>query len=516
MPYDVLNEPLVEAAEGEAPIALTLPGLFAAWGQGRDVLLRGIRRHQRAAMYMFLSQLGAAAWLRAEDGEEVEASDEIWRERLLRIAPDSAWHLVQNDDTVPALLQAPVLPGETKGFKSRRSPDNLSILFAAKNHALKQSQIGEGSPWMWLASLVELQTMGGFGGRDNYGVVRMNGGQASRPMVAVYPDMREGPRWVRDITAIRNGAETLRGAMPEGFYAEPGKGLVATWLQPWDGVSQIALHDLDPLFVEVARRIRLRDAGDGRIEALVGNSKAARIAAAKDLCGRTGDPWAPLDGETKVLTVPAEGWNVRRLKNLIAPDASSTYRPSFLQRFQPGEARDMFFHAAVVTGGQGKTEGFHEVTIPIPGRVVGRLSARIGDAATNLGNAATGMLADAEKTASILRRAILCCAQGGPALKDIKADKREADAWVAGFQAAFSDAFFPALWTVFDLGGDRTAWRDRLRQEAEAAYETAAHALPVRGELFYRAYTRGRSVLFGLLNKEFSVDQANADTKEVA
>lgn len=516
MAYDLLGDDVVEAAEDGASMRVTLPGLFAAWGCGHDLELDGVRRHQRAAMHMFLCQVAAAAWMRDPDNDKLAVGEGAWRERLLRLAPAPAWHLLQEDDAVPAFLQAPVRSGESKEFKVKPSPDLLTILVLSKNHLVKQGQVGRATPWQWAAALVELQTMCGFGGAKNYGIIRMNGGQASRPLVAVYPDMRSFSRWSRDIAAIRARAEWMREKLPADFYAPEGEGLVASWVRPWDGEGQLHTRELDPLFVEVARRVRLSGGEDSRIMALVGNSSAPRVAVAKEQCGRAGDPWAPLDGPGKVLTVPSEGWSLRRLKGLIAPDAKTAYLPSLLQQLRPGEKGDMYFHASVVTGGQGKTEGFHEVTIPVPGRVVTRLTASLAAEGPRLGAVATAMLEDGEAVARILRRATLCFVQGGPLPREIKGDRKEAEPTVAAFAAAYWDRYFEELWDAFDAGGDLTQWRDALRQMAEAAYDEATRTLPVRGEVFYRAQTRGRGVLVGAMNAAFNLDKGADGAEEAA
>ena len=58
--------------------------------------------------------------------------------------------------------------------------------------------------------------------------------------------------------------------------ADRGIGLV--WLQPWDGSEQIPFSDLDPLYIEVCRRVRLQNA-KGRLHAVAATSKKPRIAA---------------------------------------------------------------------------------------------------------------------------------------------------------------------------------------------------------------------------------------------
>ena len=64
------------------------------------------------------------------------------------------------------------------------------------------------------------------------------------------------------------------------------------WTMPWDGTAaeSLLVNRLEPLYIEVCRRIRLRAHTDGTLYGIRTNSKAARIEG-KDLKGRTGDPW---------------------------------------------------------------------------------------------------------------------------------------------------------------------------------------------------------------------------------
>lgn len=494
MAYDVMTEPLIEANEGGVPLRLTLPGLLAAWASGRDVVLDGIRPHQRAGMHMFLVQAAVGAQCLSGSRASLDMDETGWRDLLLVAAPMDAWHLIADRTDAPALLQPPVPAAHAAKFDVVTSPDGLSILVASKNHCLKQDAMPFGSPWQWWCALVEVQTLSSYSGRFKYGVIRMNGGMGSRPLVAVYPDMREGARWRRDASRYREALEA--GRIPEGFSGSAAKGLVATWTQPWDGVEQIRMTDLHPAFIEVARRIRLQASPDGAILAKVGQSQAKRIAAPEELCGRTGDPWAPMDGPEKILTVSADGWSLRHLRRLIVDG----YIRPLLQEVGSIESGDLSFHASVVTGGQGKTEGFHEVTIPVPGKIVVRLATTL-EGRQRLGVLSTEMSDDADRASSALRRALVTFLRGGTPPTD-RVDRKEADAWTGRLQAAVRDAFFPMLWQGMDQP-DRAGWRAFLRDKAEGLYEMATQSLPTHREMFYRAYSNGKGVLIGRLNQDF-------------
>ena len=514
MAFDFLTEPLVEVAGTDGPRCVSLPGLFAAWSMGADITLAGVRRHQKAAIHMFLVQVAVASMDIAGDGQGSTVDEETWAQRLLALAPHEAWHLVQEDDSKPALLQAPLPPGHAAKFNREPHPDNLGILFSAKNHALKQDVIAGAGPWMWLATLIELQTMVGYGGRSNYGIIRMNGGLGSRPLAAVYPDMRDGARWLRDVTRCVTHLETISSASRTAFgVPEEGGTLAALWTRPWDGKSQIPLADLHPFFIEICRRIRLRMTAEGRIEAMVGNSDAARVAAPDELCGRTGDPWAPMNGTEKIMTVPADGWSLRRTRDLLL--GTGDLVGSMLMQLEPGDRGDMFLHAAVVTGGQGKTEGFHELTMPIPGKIVGGLMSRL-EGRQSLGKEAELMSADADTCSSALRRGLMTFLRGGVPPTDGKTDRKEIEPWAARYHAAVRDRFFPALWDGIADDPERTEWRRFLRNLAGSIYEEAAVSLPTRTEVFYRAHSVGRAIMSGGINKAFAAKNGAEQQEKVA
>lgn len=503
MTYDLLNEPLIEALEADESRLFSLPGLLAAWADGQPVLLDGIRPHQRPPMHMLLCQLAVLGIQRGGDDLGLEAPEEVWRARLLKLAPAAAWHLVADTQNDPAFLQPPAIGADLKSFSTIARPDDFTTLISAKNHAVKQSAMAQATPWLWVVALVEKQSSSRYDGATQYGIARMNGGLGSRPLVSVYPDMADGARWRRDVAAI---LERQPGLLEAASMFTPGDNTLAlTWLAPWDGISQLSLDSLDPLFVETARQVRLV-IRDGAIVALSKGSKAARVAMPSDLHGRLGDPWAPLDDKgDKVLTLSEDGWTLRRLVGLILPTGDTPLRPSLLQAPRRQETGDLFFHAAALCGGQGKTGGFHQVTLPIPGRIVIRL-ATLQDAAEGLGQTAQVMLSEADMAQGILRHALLSFQQGGPTEK-IKGDRDPGiSTWVGVFQHAVQHAFFPALWDMADARDDSRPWRRFLHATAERVLGEAIKSLSVRSMLFFRAEARSRSLLWSRLRASLPLD----------
>ena len=88
-------------------------------------------------------------------------------------------------------------------------------------------------------------------------------------------------------------------------------GIALLWTEPWDGAAseRILPDQLDPLYIEVCRRVRLRSKSGGSMYAVRTSSKSVRIES-KSLNGMMGDPWTPIDPEEQQVPDP---W-IRRLQ----------------------------------------------------------------------------------------------------------------------------------------------------------------------------------------------------------
>ena len=309
--FNLLDEPLIRwrcVAHGEL-YRSSLSELLAAMVANKVRDFPALRPHQRHPWHAFLAQLAAIALHRAgQDEPWTEASD--WRAALLALTPDdadgAAWCLVAPPER-PALLQPPV-PGErVDDWKNvLRAADELDMLITSKNHDLKAARAYRAEPDDWLFALVSLQTQEGFLGAGNYGVSRMNGGFASRPGVGVAPLGAWGARWIADVQTLLAQRNAI--ADQQGYADDDGHALL--WLLPWAGTESLGMASLDPLYIEICRRVRLAADGE-RLMARVTGSKAARIAA-KDRNGITGDPWTPVDAaDDKALTVSGAGFEYK-------------------------------------------------------------------------------------------------------------------------------------------------------------------------------------------------------------
>jgi CRISPR system Cascade subunit CasA len=310
---NTLLSPLIRVVlrEGD-PALLTLPGVFAALMADRIAAFPALRAHQRHAWHAFLVQLGAMA-LHAAGLTEPPTEEAAWCELLRALTPDDpadhAWSLVAPPDR-PALLQPPIPDGLAALKNEITTPDALDMLVTAKNHDLKQAAMATAQPDDWLFALLTLQTMEGFLGAGNYGISRMNGGFANRAALGRVPPGGPGAQVRRDLRALLS----LRAGIAErnGYPLTGGIGLV--WLEPWDGSDSLPATRLDPLYIEVCRRVRAIER-NGVLSARTGSSKEPRIEPAQG--GVTGDPWAPLrvdkDRSLKALTLDASGFDYRRM-----------------------------------------------------------------------------------------------------------------------------------------------------------------------------------------------------------
>lgn len=497
---NLLTAALIRVERHDGTIFLaTLPGVFAAAMTDEVATFSALRPHQRHALHAFLVQIGTVAMVRA--GLTLPPSEEgIWRDLLRGLTPayedDAPWCLVTAPDR-PALLQSP-LPNSGAGLKNLIStPDELDMLVTSRNHELKSAVMTLAEPDDWLFALVTLQTMEGFLGAGNYGISRMNGGFANRPAIGLAPPGGPGAHVRRDIERLLDlGGRPLNC----GLCAERD-GLVLVWLRPWDGVSSLSQSELDPLYVEVCRRVRLEEI-NGRITARVGGSKAARIAPVPG--GETGDPWTPIRPDKegrKALTVDGRGFSYRPLVDLLYPRNGD---PSLLQKLSTEDAEQgLALVARALVRGQGKTEGYHERRVPLS-RKVRRMGPReiATDPAAALAHQRVAMVSE---MSGALRFALLALFENGPDKVDVRNDAadRKARTFLARFEREVDLGFFDSLWRELDEDkaenrlARRTEWVWSLLRLAERVLDEADRSGPKATRRRYRARVRSRGALQG-------------------
>ena len=492
---NLLTDPLLRVATQDGDATMSIPQLLEALGRDAVDGLAGIQRHQQDAFHVFLCCVAAAVLVRAgRDDARQPAS--FWETGLreLSAAGDDAWTLVVPDTSRPAFMQPPV-PASDRFARAGDTPDALDLLPAPKNHDVKQERARSAALDEWVYALVSLQTMSGFFGQGNYGISRMNGGFGNRPIVELTNSLRMGARWQSAVARLMAHRESVL-AGPWGY--DPS-GVVLVWEIPWDGRTALPLRALDPLYVEVCRRVRLVQAS-GRVEAMKLPSTSPRIGA-EALHGVVGDPWLPVDTSggkaveaEKVLTLSAKGFTAELLRRLVFADG---FRMSALQAPARDWRGDAWFVASALVRGQGTTEGFHERVIPVPAGVRANLF-EVGERRKALADLARGAI----EYAGVMHYRVL-----RPALRAyLQADARTGpgrdaeEAWLRQIEERFehlwSDRLFPWLWrhaNDADLSALEQDWCLDLRDHARSVLSEAMATLPTRTGRRYQARTAADS-----------------------
>ena len=480
-----------DASDGSR-VGASLPDVYVELMSDAIDAFPALRPHQRHAWHAFLVQLGALAMHRAGASEPPGDADG-WAGIIRGLTSDDAgeecWQLVVDDITKPAFLQPPAGSADREpDYKHEvRTPDELDMLVTSRNHDLKAAVAGKASTDDWVFALITLQTMEGFGGAGNYGISRMNRGLGNRPAFTLAPSGGPGAHVRRDILALLERRPVLLTEYP---MQDTGHALL--WTIPWDGTREEALllDRLDPFYVEVCRRVRLHSGADGTLSGVRAVSKAPRIEA-RDLNGRTGDPWTPVNQKAgKSLTLSAGGFTYRRITEyLTSPDWE---RPALLQP-TPSEQRSegtMRLVARALVRGQGKTEGYHERIIPLRHRTVRALGSAGG--AGDIGRIASDRIEQISIVQRILSHSIqVFVAQGDP--EQISPEDRAlARPWLNRLDDIVDAHFFDALQTELEAGegereGIRNGWLQELKGSAEDLLHDAENALPCPAIHRYRA-----------------------------
>ncbi|MBS0495427.1 MAG: type I-E CRISPR-associated protein Cse1/CasA [Proteobacteria bacterium] len=495
--FNLLYEPLIswrDITHGAAHRS-SLPEVLAALAADALRDFPRLRAHQRHPWHAFLVQLAAIVLHHAGQTQPWRTTEE-WRAALRALTPDDTddapWCLVASPDR-PALLQAPV-PGENPATWNNllRAADALDMLVTSKNHDLKAARARQAQADDWLFALISLQTQEGFLGAGNYGISKMNGGFASRPGVGVAAVGHWGQRWQSDIASLL--AQRERIASTFGLASEGGHALL--WLLPWSGAEALALESLDPLYIEICRRVRLA-APQGRIQAHTTGSKVARIAA-KDSNGVTGDAWTPIDtAKGKALTVSRNGFDYKLMNDLLTGDV---YTQGAAWRID-GWPQDATLQAIaqVTVRGQGKTEGYHERRVPIPPKLRLRL---IGAQRPLLGAQAKKRIQAIADMRKLLWSSLVLLFANGENERGNDAVSNRASRFAQPFEQQEDGRFFDDLALQAEIEGEEQEaaylqWLLGLAERAEAVLQQAFHAGPRSGMQRYKARSAALSRFHG-------------------
>lgn len=528
--HDLLTDPLIGVRTSGGERRLNLPELLATLSAGDVEGYTGLRPHQADPWHVFLVQLAASIQARRPT-DQLPTNPAYWRDGLLDLAEGhaTAWQLVVEDVTKPAFLQHPwkswgdeaadygvkTVRGKTTYEPKATTPDELDVLVTSKNHDVKIARIGPETTEAWLYALLLLQTTSGFLGQGNYGIVRMNGGFASRSVVAWARSLHPSHRFIEEASALQN----VRDSVCQEFkYSQ--RGITLTWLARWDrSAHQHQLQQLEPWFVEAARPVRLRMGHDGTVVVLGATSKARQIGPKTVENGDVGDPWTPLNVQDKkkgrsALTLSAEGFTSQRLTDLLFEQG---FELTALQRPKPGD-KPGWFVASCLVRGQGTTEGFHRVELPVPPKA--RMALFNKQSRDTLAHLAQHLLTDAKNVQKALGTALTFLAEGGPDKADFDRDavKRWVDRIRADYGRHWESTYFLTLWRGADEDHNhvRIEWQKQLVNQAQALLDEAAQRLPLPSSRYWRAITQARGALRGLLHKQGLPMPGTARTESAA
>ena len=507
--HNLLADPLIRLrfADG-ATQAVSLPAVYEALTADAVAAFPALRPHQRHAWHAFLAQLGVIAIERSGQSAPPRTAAE-WRALLRALTAgfggDEPWQLIVGDPAVPAFMQCPAPAGFGEYRGRAETPDDLDILVTAKNHDVKRGVAVRGGPDDWMFALVNLQTMAGQMGRGNYPIARMNGGYSSRPCLGLAPaEGGLGAHLLHDMRRMLEGRDALLERHADYFRSRNGVALL--WLEVWDGATALDLRRLDPYFIEICRRVRLR-AEEGRIVAWTAASKTARVAA-KEAHGNLGDFWTPIgfkDG--KALSLSSVGFRYDRLAKLILDDS---FDPPPAMQVSMSQTARWRVVARGVAGGQGKTDGYHERNdIAFGHRTTTALGRREGrDALAVIAKAQVDEIREVE---GALRFGVAVAASGGELADLTKVDRMHANPYARRLDEAVDSRFFEFLERRFLAADDaakagvRADFARGMIKTARELLNEAVDTVPCQVVRRYRARSRAFSAFHSRLRRATGV-----------
>lgn len=459
-----------------------------------------LRPHQRPAWHMFLVQLAALAlWHAGKDPQP--KNEETWAALLRGLTSefenDEPWCLIVENPESSALLQPP-LPSDLR-WQDVPAPDSLDLLGTSKNIDEKHAVAYAGEPEDWLYALVSLQTMAAYSGQGNYGIARMSSGASSRPLLGLAPgsslDRTVCPSswWARDVRQLLHGTRSAS----KGTLGGPA----LLWCLPWPEGEQLEIPDLDPWFIEVCRRVRLKKAG-ARIAARRSTSSQPRIHG-RPFRGNLGDPWAPVETKRqgKCLTLGRRGFTYVGLCELLF---SGKWRRPFLSKYGPAESEEMVLVAEAFARGKHKTEGFHVRRVPVPGRAY--LESPVAT------QCAQQQIEEIQAIDTVLRNTLATIAAAGDWRRIESRYYEYAQAACGRYDRHADRVFFNALWKRVaahqaDGGASavdvRKAFIEELARAAQTEFERYSFVIPCPSVMRQSARARARRTFLSGLRKRF-------------
>lgn len=484
--YSLLDDPLISYrhAEDGRRLKANLPELFVAMCNDEVRDFPALRPHQRHPWHAFLCQVAAIALHQADQTEPLPTAD-AWRQALLSLTPNdldgAAWCLV-SPPSRPALLQAPVRGSDISSWDVKiDAPDRLDMLITSRNHDQKRSRMVTANAEDWLFALLSLQTQEGSNSGSYKGISRMNSGAGSRPSVGVSPGLGFGRRWRTDVTLLLKH----RAKISDDYNLRSAGGVALVWLAPWNGTNQISFAELDPLYVEICRQVRLVVKSD-RLWAATSKTPIARISA-EERKGVTGDPWAPINSDKEcVLWVPDTGFGYALMTDLML---GGNIKPSIAQDMTNWPTgTTLHLYAQGIARGNSKTFGMHERRVPISPKV---RRLMLGSERASLAGMAKDRVAAVGDIHELLEQSILVLFGSGSLPKKLNPSTRaKRDKFARPFELREDARFFVDLTAEVEADDARAArlnWLIGLVARAEETLKQAFDAGPRNGMQRYRA-----------------------------
>ena len=517
--YNLLTAPLITTLPRGS---LTLPGVLAGLANNKIDGYPALRPHQGMFWHMFLVQLATIA-LQRDGSKDIPLDENTWcyllRQMTRDYPEDEPWCLVVEDQNKPGFMQ-PAVPENTQFKNKVITPDSLDILITAKNHDLKQTIAINATPEDWIFALIALQTGSGYSGPKNYGIARMNGGSSSRAMLTLLPlvgDIQEPSHgscnWFqREVIHLLSDYEP-----PEHLNYSTKDDIGLTWLSPWIEGEQLSTRQLNPMFIEVCRRVRILQENQ-RIYAIKGLSKTTRIDA-KSFKGNIGDPWAPVhktDG--KSLTIGEDGvFNYRKMTEIML--SGNWCLPLLAQPMNSDTQNIQFILIAEAIGrGNSKTGGIKFRSLPISGRAVQSLLGL--SQKETLNELAQEQMEDIKDFSKSLGEALVLAIGGGDrerVTKDTYNFVKPAQERLDGFADTL---FFKTLWNRFESDDSETQkiikrdFRIHLWKQTKEIFEDTLPLVPGNSILRPKAEVRARARLWYRVNKSFGDDLISEDIND--
>lgn len=501
--YSVLEDPLfsVRYIDGERD-SCALPEVYRALTRDEITSFEALQAHQKQAWYCFLVQTAAMA-LDDEGLEDPPDDARTWQDLLVDLGQSSeeTWCLLVEDWSKPAFFQPPIPEGspEEAGYDDRlETPDRLDMLITSKNHDLKRTRIQHPRKEHWIYSLINLQTMEGYGGAGNYGIARMNGGYSNRPFLGVTTELSPGGRFNRDLKVLLDLSSSNRNAGPQ--FDSQGVNLL--WNLPWNGSKddRLSPEDCHPMFVEICRRIRFCNKREEKFDCLRTTTKDYRIQGVRDLNGVLGDPWVPVNesSDPKALSLSGRGFDYERLQELwLGDDYDEPPALEFLENEKDGG----YLIATGLARGQSKTEGLYRRIVPVPKHAArfftGDESRRkkLGDRAQQR----VDIAGDVQR--KVLYPSVLNLLQAGNDDADPIDNFDDIDC-LDQFDGAVDRRFFDDLWSSIEKDEEeaRLRWQKTLFELVRDIFDEAIERLPVPSVRRYRAISEAESIFWARVN----------------